>query len=140
MTEIAKAAAKWWRNVLEQKLRGNAALQSPASEGVDALRDVLFETTTLPSKQIDAFEAALTDEIHRMMDAVREHYYPVVTLSVDYDPCQALHAAAVSAGLYVPFGYWPFKTAMAIHDGRVDVRLGMHAEVETIYIERLPVM
>lgn len=115
------AAVEWWT----QRLR-----EHPTHNTGDADLNFAIDMFTfgqcgpLPEEKIQAFRTALTEICQRAWPS---------TLSTDYAPEDALREAVERAGIDNAEIRFPIKTMMWIEFGRVSVKCGYGAPVETIY-------
>lgn len=133
----ANVAAKWWADTLRGDPTidiGDAKLEGVMNWARDNTPDVDPET-------IDAFESVLAEEIEEM--AVDAGWNPAKpdqgkiyrSIRVDYHPDEILTHAGEAVGIDVGMTTFPSKTDMWIDPGKVTVRAGYSADIETIWSE-----
>lgn len=129
--DCCEAAAKWWRNKLENPMSlGNfkvtdnddpvggifmaLAVQSIGNRGKDK------------PECYEKFEKELTETLRDMMLVASS-----VTLSVDYGADHILSQVALKSGIRT--SVFPMKTTMIITKEKVSVSCGYHSRNEIIY-------
>lgn len=124
MTEIARAAAKWWADQLRQSPIHNNG-EGEQSIFLTYAASLLYQP--LDTDAIQTFEDRLTEHIARRIER-NEH----VMLSTDYDPDYELRQVAAAAGVDLGMRL-PVKTLMSIYRGVAKVSAGYHAPTVQIY-------
>jgi hypothetical protein len=129
-----KVAAKWWADII---------LGAPQDNG-DAFQSGFATALGLrmphpTPEQAERFRELLETKL--MAHTQSEHWRPDDpiwggarrTLAVDYHPCALLDDTAKAAGIDVNFSTFPMKTVMWIDPGKVEVRCGYGAPIETLF-------
>jgi hypothetical protein len=125
MNATAKRAAKWWRNVLENRNVGDAKLEEN-NAAWNLFRFFTAQEESRPTEDLDRFEEILTSKIEKNLEKGD------FCIGVDYDPDLILANSAKEAGLRIGFGGWPFKTVMWIDDTKIEVKEGYGAPCKEI--------
>lgn len=134
LSEI-EIAARWWRDALLFSATQNGDV-APAA-GHSAAQPL----SALTERQLDAFEAALREEL---LEVVNKHWDPkrplwgasIRTLDVNGRPCPILAKAAAAAGIDHPDLRFPPNVTMWIDPGQVSVRKWDEAGMVVLYKER----
>ena len=140
-TEL-REGCKWWANVLRDGAKHDAG-----DAGINAMAAWAQEgQKSLPESQLAAFEEALFKRMtEHWMQYNRVESFAEGTGSVhwviatDYSPCRPMGQAAHDAGIFPDSGAgdsitrFPCKTIMWLEPGKVTVRYGYAAPIETIW-------
>jgi hypothetical protein len=127
MSEAARAAAKWWADVLRNPgVPDNG--DKPEAGGLTAMLAVLSQQPRAEPAKYEAFQVALEARIAGSLEACGSCW-----LGVDYHPDALLQGAANDVGIRAGMGDWPWKTSMDVKPDRVRVAKGYQAEFKTIY-------
>lgn len=140
---IIERAAELWTRFLRKPTFDNGDTTG-RSAMASAMATVNAPTHT--EETLQAFKSALTDYLKFMRDhdgeeipedkrepadqygRIRTHYRFDTSLSVDYDPDEALHLAAIAAGITGSKTVFPWKTDVYLRSDSVMVSAGYRAQ------------
>lgn len=123
--DYVQVAVKWWADAIS-----SPKLDTKGSSVSSFFAEFIKKEVGVKaysSKELLDFKITLADEI--MEDIIA---WEVCTLSVDYQPCDALVAAGKKIGTDQYFGY-PLKTSMTIFQYEVKVYVGVVGECKTLW-------
>lgn len=119
-----EAAAKWWRNVVENPKFDNGD-KNPAMAGLA----MMLAERTIPVETLDKFE----ENLRQALTNTSPSFDGRVTLLVDYNPDEILRACWPDKALGSDVGVFPWKTHMRISPTEVYVRHGYGADRQVIW-------
>lgn len=127
--EMARAAARWWRDKIDGGARHDNGDDGAASRLACLMADYLNEPTD--KERLDAFEHELTCALMKEGEG-RGSFI----IGSDYGPCWLLNIAAHTAGIS-PMNF-PYKTWMylRVKDGEIIVQDGYGAPPRLIWKEQ----
>ena len=129
--KIARAAAKWWADLLRRGAKLDHGDNSAIGRSTVALgKSVQIKAAVgRTDEQVQVFEDALCEEL---MKAKR---FPAsYVIGVDYNPHSMFLTAAAKAGINLGGCVLPWKTHMYYFDGKLKVRYGYGAPMTDIEV------
>ncbi len=121
--QLAQKAAQWWADKISVPAKLDNGDRSDTGVYTMMVATILQakERTGITPEKVNKFR----DELRK---ALQNETRPWITVSVDYHPDTYLSNAAEKAGINPGMGYFPWKTVMSIHEGKVTVSEGYGAE------------